>query len=158
VAGRQAPGDLQGRVGRAAVNRNIGRAEAAAASGDKERAAQLLGYAENDLDSLKASKDEAAEWAATGAAVVASTAVVVGTAGTAAPLVIAAGAGAAGAFAGGAGYVAVQGNAADPADVARQAALGGATGATAVVGAGAGVVGRDRGERPPWSGRRASRP
>jgi hypothetical protein len=124
------------------LDRNLDRAEAAAAAGDKERANQLVGYAENDFDSLKASKDEAAEVVATGAAVVASTAVVIGTAGAATPLVIAAAAGAAGAVAGGTGYAVVQGDAADPADIAKQAALGGATGATAVVGAGAGVATR----------------
>ena len=73
---------------------------------------------------------------------VASTAVVIGTAGAAAPLVVAAGAAVAGAAAGGGAYAAVQGDAADPADVARQAALGGVTGATAVVGGGGAIAGR----------------
>ena len=63
------------------LDRNVDRAETAAASGDQARAGRLLGFAEGDLDSLVTAKNEAAEWAATGAAVVASTAVVIGTAG-----------------------------------------------------------------------------
>jgi type III secretion translocon protein HrpF len=124
------------------LDRNVARAEAAAASGDQARAGQLLGFAEGDLESMVTSKNEAAEWAATGAAVVASTAVVIGTAGAAAPLVVAAGAAVAGAAAGGGAYAAVQGDAADPADIARQAAVGGVTGATAVVGGGGAIAAR----------------
>jgi hypothetical protein len=123
------------------LDHNVARAEQAMAARDGDRAGQLLGYADGDLDSMVNAKDEAAEWAATGAAVVASTAVVIASGGTATPLVIAAAA-AAGATASGGAYLAVEGDAADPADVARQAAIGGVSGATAFVGAGGAVAGK----------------
>jgi hypothetical protein len=124
------------------LERNIQRAQQAAASGDTERAGRLLGHAEGDLDSFRTAKDSAAEAAATGAAVVASTAVVIGTAGAATPLVVAGAAALAGGTASAGAYAAVQGDAADPTDIARQAAIGAAAGATAGVGAPVSAAGR----------------
>ena len=114
---------IKGESDEGRLDRNVERAEQAAAGGDQARAGQLLGYAEGDLDSLQKAKDSAADAAATGAAVVASTGVVVLTAGTATPLVVAAEAALAGGAASAGTYAAMQGDAADPVDIAQQGRL-----------------------------------
>jgi hypothetical protein len=133
---------LKGESDQQRLERNIARAEQASSAGDQARAARLLGHAQGDLDSFKTAKDSAADAAATGAAVVASTAVVVGTAGAATPLVVAGAAALAGGTASAGAYAVVQGGAADAADLGRQGLIGAAAGATAVVGAPLSVAGR----------------
>lgn len=109
---------------------HLAEAEAALQRGDAVSADRRTGFAEGDLESLQSSKDEAAEYSAEIAAISAAAVVTVATAGTAAPVVVAAYGATAGAVARAGAYTAVQGGSADQGDVARHAALGAVTGAT----------------------------
>ncbi len=119
--------------------KNYDEANDAIARGDTAEARRKVGFTDMDLESLQASKDTAAEWAAEAAALVAAGAVIIVSGGTATPLVIAIAAASAAAASAGT-YAAVQGGAADSADVARHGAIGAVTGATFVIAPGGAAV------------------
>ncbi|MGQ0506111.1 MAG: hypothetical protein ACT4TC_12425, partial [Myxococcaceae bacterium] len=108
---------------------------AAKSAPDDLTGAQRVGIAENSLGTVRASRDEVKDTATNGGAFVLTTAAVVVTAGAAAPAYAVIGAGAATGTAVRAGTNAVfAGSTADGGEVARQAGIGFAEGATAGVG------------------------
>ncbi|RKH51723.1 hypothetical protein D7Y23_09415, partial [Corallococcus sp. AB050B] len=121
------------------LNRNLGRADQAIATGDTQRANTLTGYATDDLKALQASKDSLAETTATVAVVAATTVAVVATGGAATPLAIA-GYATVGATTRAVTYAAIQGDAAGAQDLSRQALIGAVEGGTAVIPIGKGAT------------------
>ena len=108
---------------------------------EKARLGQLLGYSNLDVEGYQESKDAAADTAGTVAATAAAVAVMVGTAGTATPLVATA------LYAGGAGALArtattsmISGAGYDEQNIGADMASGFVDGAATVAGAGAGKV------------------
>ncbi|MCY1017108.1 hypothetical protein [Pyxidicoccus sp. MSG2] len=128
------------------LDRNLERADTAIATGDTERATALTGYATEDVKALQASKDSLAEGAATAAVIVVTGAAVIATGGAAAPLALA-GYAALGAGTRAATYAAFQGGAAGAQDLGRQALIGAAEGATAVIPVGRGASALTSGAR-----------
>ncbi|RKH89752.1 hypothetical protein D7Y21_09135, partial [Corallococcus sp. AB045] len=120
------------------LNRNLGRADQAIATGDTQRANTLTGYATEDVKALQSAKDSLAETTATVAVVAATTAAVIATGGAATPLAVA-GYAALGATTRAVTYAAIQGDAAGAQDLSRQALIGAVEGGTAVIPVGKGA-------------------
>ncbi|WP_404364629.1 annexin [Corallococcus coralloides] len=121
------------------LDRNLGRADQAIATGDTQRANTLTGYATEDVKALQSAKDSLAETSATVAVVAATTVAVVATGGAATPLAIA-GYAAVGATTRAVTYAAIQGDAAGAQDLSRQALIGAVEGGTAVIPVGKGAT------------------
>ncbi|MCA9792806.1 MAG: hypothetical protein KC910_13460, partial [Candidatus Eremiobacteraeota bacterium] len=105
---------------------------------EKQRLNQLLGYSDADVETYRKAEDSAAEAVGTVAATAASVAVVVGTAGTATPLVAAAMAAGAGAGTRVIASAAVKGGSYGVGDMGSDAAIGAVDGLATVAGMGAG--------------------
>lgn len=114
------------------LDRTLNKAEQALQAGDLETAARYAGFSEENVRTLIATKDQASELAATGAAVVAATAATVATAGTASPLMVIALSGTAAGASAGATYGTMNPQA-GTSELLRQVTIATASGATGAV-------------------------
>jgi hypothetical protein len=121
------------------LQRTLNTAEQYLQAGDLANAARYAGFSQQNVRTLIETKDQAAELAATGAAIVAATTVTLATAGTASPLMVVALSAAASGTAGGVAYGAVNPQAGGT-EILRQVGIATATGATGAVPIGRGAT------------------
>lgn len=125
-------GDMSFETDSERLDRTLDRSERALQSGDVRTATRYAGFSEQNVRSLVATKDSAAEGIANGAAIIAATATTIATAGSASPLMVIALSGTIGGVTAGGTYAALNRQAGAD-EVVRQTAIATASSATGAV-------------------------